>query len=275
MSIIDERCTSIGCLKPGSAGVSDREALLAAAGAHRFNELYVPQPPARLGWCQNERGIYVGCGRGDDLRPLEMEPPGDSGYGPLGVYDVVEGIRGTPAFVPRTVYEEVPEEGIYERKFSQYIRAKGVFRGGVLHMRLVAKMPDFGARYPEDDYTNEVRFVFWLTNNAFGGEGFNLFTWGDMGCVDVRAGGVQVHRQSGFVFPDGRWHAYDLLIYKNFTSRLYVDGTYRWTSGAWESGGEVLWDGLLIDPEMQMYSTTRPDAAFTIQSCSLEVYDAV
>lgn len=273
MTIIDDQCTSIGCLKPGVSGVTSREALLAAAGTHRFNELYVPQQPARLGWCQNERGIYVGCGRGDDLRPLEMESPLDPLYGPLGAYDVVEGVRGTPAFVPRTFYEGEGDD-LFGRNFSQYIRAQAVFRGNRLHMRLVAKMPDCGARYPDDNYTNEVRFVFWLTSNAFGGEGFNLFTWGDMGCVNAVAGEVQVHRQSGFVFPDGLWHIYDLIIFKNYTSRLYVDGGYRWTGSANE-GEEKPWKGILVDPVIQLYADTRPDAAFVVQSCSLEVYDAV
>ena len=264
MSEIEQRYTSIGCLRKGAAGIGQKAAFVAAAGVHRFNEVYVPPQPSRPGWYQNERGIYVGYGRDEDLQSFRV--PAENSIS----HSVVEGCRGTPAFCPQTLYEEN-----FSRNFSGWIDAKGVFIGNKLHIRVVAKAPMHGPRYPDnEDYFDQIRFVFWINDGTFGGSGFNLYAKGDMAYVAATARGMSLQRQSGLTYPDGYWHTYDVVIYKKASASLFIDGVYSNSAGE-DIYNEGPWNGILIVPVIQIYGESRPDASYAVQSCSLEVYDAV
>jgi len=260
MSVIAANYTSLGCLKKGAAGISQKDAFVAAAGAHRFNEVYVPPHLSRPGWYQNERGIYVGYGRDEDLQSFRVSENAVQDYA------VVEGFRGAPAFCPQSVYNADEE---YTRKFSVWIDAAGVFVGNRLHLRVVVKNPSHSERLVEDNYTDTIRFVFAVSDATHINTNINLYSMGDMGFVAAMALNQSVQRQSGLTFLDGAWHTYDLILYKNASSSLFIDGIYSYSSS------EGSWDGKLINPNIQIFAESRPDSFYAVQACSLEVYDAV
>ena len=260
MSEIEQKYTSIGCLRKGAAGIGQKAAFVAAAGVHRFNEVYVPPQPSRPGWYQNERGIYVGYGRDEDLQSFRVAENAVQDYA------VVDGIRGTPAFCPQSVYS-VGED--YTRKFSVWIDSTGIFVGNRLHLRVVAKNPSHGQRLVGDNYTDTIRFVFDISDATHANTHINLYSMGDMGYVAAMALNQSVQRQSGLAFLDGAWHTYNLILYKNASSSLFIDGIYSYSSS------EGSWDGKLINPAIQIYGESRPDASYAVQSCSWEVYNAV
>lgn len=261
MSVIAANYTSLGCKRKGAAGISQKDAFVAAAGVHRFNEVYVPRQPSRPGWYQNERGIYVGYGRDEDLQSFRVSENA------VQDFVVAEGFRGDSAFCPQSVYSE---EEDYTRNFNVWIDSAGIFLGSILHLRIVTKIPSHGARYTENQYTDTVRFVLNVGDELDSNIAhINLYSMGDMGFVAASAFNYPVQRQSGLAFLDGCWHTYDLILYKNASSSLFIDGVYA------HSSSEASWNGKLIKPKIQVFAESRPEAFYVVQACSMEVYDAV